>query len=235
MQLAIRLTVIGALALVYHLGGILTMNGQQTKTSIRGQIYSTLGYPLPGATLKAQIGKDNSISTSSDAQGYYEFNNLPEGQITVQVRNAGGGWESRELRKSETGALQYILPSGRKLELKAGQQLTADFILYVFPTHISALPVKIKGVVRESDNSKSPNAPLSNAMVRVTDVFTQMVVLETRTDKMGYYSLLTPPIGSQYIVQASKPGFIAATTTIIARSLAEPAEKTVDLVLTPLI
>jgi hypothetical protein len=228
MQLAKNMTVGILLLLLIHCSGkIQAMSGGQSSSLVRGQIYSTLGAPLSGVKVEAQFGKDSSIITTSDTQGYYEFKELPEGQVIFSV---GTGWE---LRRNSQGKVEYG-SARRTLELKADQQIVSDFVLYVFPDHFPVLEVVIKGTIRHSDNSPSPQSLLNGVTVRVTDVFTQTVALETKTDSAGHYSLKTPPLASQYIVQASKPGFTTATATIIVRELTNREDRVVDLALSPL-
>ena len=56
---------------------------------ISGRIVNENGQPLPKAQLSASGGAGSDFNTTSNARGYYEFAELPEGTFTVKVSPQG--------------------------------------------------------------------------------------------------------------------------------------------------
>jgi hypothetical protein len=174
-------------------------------TSIVGRITDLLGTPIPGATIEVST-EDNAqhYSANSDAQGNYQIDNLPATQLRISVRYRG-------FRQEEF----TVSPKSLKFVVDVGLQVG----------NLSDAPVtKISGIVRNAD------APMKDATITVTSVFNQRVVERIRTNTDGRYEIDIESPG-QYVVHASKPGFMASATTVILPPTLPRGGRTVDFIL----
>jgi hypothetical protein len=175
-------------------------------TSVQGRITDLLGSPIPGAKIEISTGGDaQRFSASSDAQGNYKIDNLPATRLKISVGYRG--FQQEEFT---------IFPKIGKHIFDVGLQVGN---LFDIPT------TKILGAVKRSDN-----VPIPDATITVTSAFNQRVVERVRTNADGRYEINIEHPG-QYIIHASKPGFMVSATTIVLTTTLPREQRTADFML----
>ena len=196
---------------------VLELVGQNLSSGrIYGRVTDLAGNALKGATLKLFIMRSRTVDgirvpfmaelrqrSITDDQGNYNIESLPRGEYTISV-------DLRGFRHTEVGV---FLQEGTKL-LDIGLQLGVN----------GDIPrMEVVGVVRQADDSL-----LRDATVTAISTFNRQIVEQGRTDSAGRFAIvLTVP--GQYVVFASKPGFVTRATNI-----ASGGRKTVDFTLAQL-
>ena len=200
----------------------------QTKSTIKGQVVTTLGMPLIGASMEARHG-GKLLSAVADSQGRYEFSGLLDGPVFLRVVGAGS-LNILEPRRSQSGYLEYGEPS-KSIEIRQGHTYVVDFVVYANMNDVLPIKTEIEGSVNQSDNSPLGEglSPLSDVTVKAVSAFTQEVQIVTTTDSAGRYAL-TIPIEGQFLIQVSKPGFMTSVIPVLARG----GKRTLNFSLSPL-
>jgi hypothetical protein len=70
---------------------------------IRGQVLDTKGYPAKGVTVKAK-GPQGDYQTETDDQGYYLFEDVPDGKYKITVDEEGYKNQEKEVRVKKGGS-----------------------------------------------------------------------------------------------------------------------------------
>jgi hypothetical protein len=228
MNRCINVIVIVCAVVWCNLALISSAQSSQAKPTIKGQIVTTLGLPLIGASIEAHYG-GRFLEAVTDSQGRYEFSGLPEGPVFLQVVGAGS-LNILEPKRSKSGYLEYGRPS-KSIEIRQGNAYVIDFVVYANLNDVPPRKTEIEGSVNQSDNSPLSEglSPLSDVTVKAISAFTQEVQIVTTTDSAGRYAL-TIPIEGQFIILASKPGFMTSVSPVLARG----GKRTLNLSLPPL-
>jgi len=175
--------------------GILLMNAGFTTSpsspaSIAGHIVDLYGSPLSDAVIEVSGNQIKNLSVRSDKDGGYLINNLAEGTVTV------------------TAVARGFRPETRSLTLNAGE--TTRFDVGLEPMTIAdQTPVLLTGTIR--NNNK---APLVEVTLTVLSPFNSRLVKNAKTDSTGRFRFEFNN-GGQYIVYASKPGFLASSSSVV--------------------
>jgi len=164
------------------------------------------GTPLPDAVVEVATSKNSQkISVRTQQDGNYLLRDIPEGEVTLTVKAPG------------------FLAENRVLFLQANDQVPLDFGLE--PGRIADRPpVELNGVVQSRSK-----APIKGATVTVMSAFNHRIVKTVRSDAQGRYRV-GHENGGQYVVYASKPGFLVATASVVIPA-AMPRKGRMNLVL----
>jgi hypothetical protein len=157
---------------------------------LRGQVYADrLGVPFPDAKVEAYL-HDKLVGTAiSDRFGQYRIENLNPGHYKL-ITLIPGARTSRE-----------------SIEVKTGKQHLLNIGVRVGSVHgVQPSPLSLSGVITTSNKK-----PLIDVTVTAVSPFDTKVLAVTETDANGKYSLRVD-YGEQFILIASKPGFLASST-----------------------
>jgi len=126
-----RLVVRGSLPVLITFFCAASAAAQGTGGTISGQVSDSLSRaPLVGAeVLLGDIGAANVRSTRTNAEGRYNFTNVPAGLTTVSVRMVG------------------FVPRGRRVTTRNGETTTADFALMQRTTQLDQVVITGTGGV----------------------------------------------------------------------------------------
>ena len=181
-------------------------------SEIRGQTYfKYAGHFLPAIRIELNLNGEVVFRATSDDTGRYEILGVPAGIYKVSASASGFALTEMniELRAGERKLLNIALDIGRN-ELPVRQSS------------------EIKGIVRSVNQD-----PLADATVVFVDPYEHTVVEKASTDRAGRYSLR--PLGSQFVVYASKPGFGSSAVILSLHNRQwSLAPDQVDLTLSPL-
>jgi hypothetical protein len=174
--------------------------------TIAGQITDLFGTPLPGAVIEVWGKQSKSSSIRTDKSGGYLIHDAPEGAVTV------------------TAVAQGFQPESRAFTLRAGE--VAQFDVGLEPMSIAdQSPVKLTGTIR---NNK---ALLDGVAITVVNPFNNRLIKNVKTDTTGRYQVEFGS-GGQYIVYASKPGFLVSSSSVVLPS-AQPRLAELNFKLVP--
>jgi hypothetical protein len=182
--------------------------GQSVRTAnVQGRISDPFGFPIAGAKVEV-VSEDRTgqFQTIADNLGAYDIRNLPAGRYKVLIRSLGFATEERSLR------------------LWDGEQVILDVGLSTGGADLP--PIKVGGTVRLPDNT-----PVEDATITVANAFNQRLVQKVRTDKQGHYTVSVDNPG-QYIVSASKAGFIVNAVVKVLPATLPRQRLEADFVLT---
>jgi uncharacterized surface anchored protein len=189
---------------------------QDESASVRGRVTTLSGRPIEQAQvsffqLEGLHGNSRSEEliqkTFTDRNGEYSVTGLPWGQYRVEAIVQGYG---------RTEVWRFFVSRSARRVLDIG-------IPMGMLDHISQM--EIRGTVLSSKKEA-----VKEATVTLTNLYNSTEFQQVRTDVNGRYSLLLMQEGD-YVLHASKPGYVARNTTISLRS---GGRKTVDLSLRPL-
>jgi hypothetical protein len=199
-------TLILGLSLVGGLATIVAVQRTLGATSIQGRILDPFGIPVPKARVEVTILDRTPLQTFTDEQGYYRINDVPIGTVTVVAISLGFMLEKATVEVRQSGELQL------------------DFGLAAGYGH-DPIPIEVSGIVRQKDAS-----PLEDATVTVANAFNKRLTTSVQTDKNGSYTVQIRYPG-QYLVHASKPGFIVSATAVVLPAKLPRKPQKVDLTL----
>jgi len=192
---------------------ILLMNVGFTTTpssvaSIAGHITDLFGSPLSGAVIEVSAKQPKNLSVRTDKDGGYVIHDLPEGVVTV------------------TAVAQGFRPETRALTLRVAE--TALFDVGLEPMSIADQPpVRLTGTIRNNDK-----APVNEVALTVLNPFNSRLIKNAKTDSTGRYGVEFDN-GGQYVVYASKPGFLASSSSVVLPS-APPRRAELNFKLVPI-
>jgi hypothetical protein len=176
-----------ALVILTVLGGLVSESPSTRATiSLHGTVFSSgYGTFLEGA--KVTIRNDlDQLSASSDGGGQYEITHIPAGAYHISARCAGFRPYDSEVTLDSNANVDIPLQIGR----------------------YGSMPT-IEGMV-----SGPGGKPLEGAHVEIISPFDKDVRLTATTQANGHYSVVVP-VGGQYVLYASKPGFRAQSKVVV--------------------
>ncbi|MGV3723183.1 MAG: carboxypeptidase regulatory-like domain-containing protein [Actinomycetota bacterium] len=147
--------------------------------TIAGTITRSDTTPIVGATVRTTNGPVVGASTTSDADGDYSLDNLPEGTYTILVSRSG-----------------FTSQTISAIEVDPGQTTTVDVVLGATGGDGGTLT----GLVTSSDA-----VPLSGVTLRA--FLDDDLVATTSTNSTGRYTFTDLDAGS-YTIRASRSGFV---------------------------
>ena len=188
---------------------------QEESASVRGRVTTLSGRPIEEAQVsffQLEGIQGNSPSeqliqqTRTDQNGEYSVTGLPSGQYRVEAIVRGYG---------RTEVWRFFVWRSARRVLDIG-------IPMGMLDHISQ--IQVRGTVMSSKREA-----VKDATVTLTSLYNSTESQQVRTDERGRYSLLLMQEGD-YVLHASKPGYVVRITTISLRS---GGRKTVSLTLLP--
>jgi hypothetical protein len=200
---------ITAVALIVGVAFTMLAEPRPLTASVQGRITDLFGSPVAVSVVEViSAGREQPFRARTDEQGNYKFGSLPTGQLTLTVHSAG------------------FLQEERTTFLSSGEQQVLDIGLEV--GQLSDLPpIEISGTVRQQ------NSALQDATVTIVSAFNQRLIKQVKTDATGRYKVSVSNPG-QYVIYASKPGFVVNATTVLLPTQLPRERRTVDLMLAPL-
>ncbi len=162
---------------------------------VQGRVVNLWGQVLPGVEvsfyrLDGERKESYVTRLTTDQEGSYSAEQLPWGVYRVKVMGRDFCCENIQ---------PFFVPKGgsRILDIGLGLALTDGL-----------QEIRVRGTVRGKDG-----VPIRNASVTFSSVFSPQRWDQTRTNEAGQYEFLLSQPG-QYVLHASKPGFIAEAATI---------------------
>lgn len=177
--------------------------------TIRGQATDMFGFPVSGADIEALAETSQKrFQTKTDGDGKYELSNLPAGHLTIRINSRGFLREERsiQLTNDEPVLVDFGLEAGRLMDLPV---------------------IKVSGTIYGPKGT-----PLRDAAIGIRSAFKNSIVFVGRTDGQGRY-LLEIHTPGQYIVSASKPGYVISTKVILLMPSLPRKDVTANFILTP--
>lgn len=177
--------------------------------TIRGRVTDLFGSSVSGADIEVLAETSQKrFQTKTDGNGNYELSNVPAGQLTIRINSVGFLREERSIRlaNDETVLVDFGLEAGRLTDLPV---------------------IKVSGTVYGPKD-----VPLRDAAIEIRSAFKNSIVFVGRTDAQGRY-LLEVHTPGQYIVSASKPGYVISTKAVLLMPSLPRKDVTANFVLTP--
>ena len=199
------------IGLYLALGGValtaVMAESHAASSSIYGHVTDLFGSPLSDAVVEITIGNSEKLSIRTKRDGSYLAQGLPAAEVSVVISAQGFRTETHTLG------------------LQLDQQILLDFGLE--PGSIADRPpVELSGTVQQSNK-----APIKDATITVVNAFNKRLFKIVKTDSSGRYQIEFKD-GGQYVMYASKPGFLVSTSAVVLPS-AMPRKQQVNLVLVP--
>jgi hypothetical protein len=205
-----KMTTIGlCLAFMVGISTAVEMPASHASTaSIHGRVMDLFGTPLSDAVVEVTTKENSekrSIRTNQD--GSYLLRNMPVGEVRLVAKSRG------------------FRPETDTLLLQADEQVTLDFGLEA-GSIADQPPVELSGTVQQRSK-----APIGDATVTVINAFNRRLIATVKTASDGRYKVEFKN-GGQYVVYASKPGFLVSAAAVVLPS-ASPRKGKINLVLKP--
>jgi hypothetical protein len=187
----------------------LVLHSAAPTASVYGRVMDLFGTPLSDAVVvitTSQSSQKFSVRTKQD--GSYLFRCLPVGEVSIVVK------------------FQGFRPETDTVVIQADEHVPLDFGLE--PGSIADQPpVGLSGTVQQSNKG-----PIKDATVTVVSAFNRQLARIVKTDNRGRYQVEFKN-GGQYLVYASKPGFVVSTAAVVLPA-AMPRRGKINLVLIPI-
>jgi len=190
--------------------------GELRPASLSGYVYQDAGNDgvrnsepaIAGVTITLtgtnDLGQSVSLTTTTNAAGFYQFTDLRPGSYTVTETQPGGYVDGKDTAGS-TGGNASVNDVISAIPLSAGQNSVEN--------NFGELPqatAKISGYVYEDlgdDGVRDPSTPIAGVTIKLTGIndLGQAVNLTTTTSAAGYYEFGSLRAGT-YQVNETQPG-----------------------------
>lgn len=173
-----------------------SLDGKIATASIRGQIVDLFGHPIRKTLIQIEVGETvRSFTTSTDDQGIYYIEGLPEGKHILTFSSRG----------FVTERTTVILKNSNETPVNIG--FIAGYIGEPIPTEVTGF------VLGEQ------KMPLEGATIVLQSTFNRRLVLSAQTGNQGQYKVSVEYPG-QYIIYTYKSGYrVAAGSLLVPASL----------------